>query len=200
MKRVFLLIANKAVTEPFNLNDMPGSAGRMDIVCRFISQSLFVSHGIRKDSDAYVLLKGMPDPPKAIKIVGNEVKYLAPDERNIGGMLNKALKEKVDEKWKKVSHGIYISRKNLEELISELQNLGDLFYLKEDGIDVFEKDFANPVFILGDHLGVSEEDEKIILKHAEKISLGSVSYQADQCVTILNYILDRRMRIDRSLL
>jgi len=189
MKRVFVLIANKAVTKPFNLNDLAGSAGRMDIVCRFISQSLFISHGIRKNSEVYVILKGEPEPPKALKIIGSEVKYLAPDERNIGGMIRKALGVDVDRNWKKVSPGVYISKKGLEDLLGEL--VGNFYYLKEDGEDVFNVRLTNPVFILGDHLGVTEEDEEIIMEKAEKISLGKISYQADQCVTILNYILDR---------
>ena len=190
MKRVFVLIANKAVTKPFNLNDLAGSAGRMDIACRFISQSLFISHGIRKNSEVYVILKGEPDPPKTLKIIGNEVKYLAPDERNIGGMIKKALKENVDKKWKKISHGVYISKKGLEDLLEELK--GNFYYLKEDGKDIATVQILDPIFILGDHLGVSEEDERKIMKKAEKISLGNISYQADQCVTILNYILDKR--------
>lgn len=189
MKRVFVLIANKAVTKPFNLNDLAGSAGRMDIVCRFISQSLFISHGIRKNSEVYVILKGEPEPPKALKIIGSEVKYLAPDERNIGGMIRKALGVDVGRNWKKVSPGVYISKKGLEDLLGEL--VGNFYYLKEDGEDVFNVRLTNPVFILGDHLGVTEEDEEIIMEKAEKISLGKISYQADQCVTILNYILDR---------
>ena len=190
MKRVFVLIANKAVTKPFNLNDLAGSAGRMDIACRFISQSLFISHGIRKNSEVYVILKGEPDPPKTLRIIGNDVKYLAPDERNIGGMIKKALKENVDKKWKKVSHGVYISKKGLGELLEELE--GNFYYLKEDGKDIATVQILDPIFILGDHLGVSEEDERKIMKKAEKISLGKISYQADQCVTILNYILDKR--------
>uniref|UniRef100_A0A7C3YLN7 tRNA (pseudouridine(54)-N(1))-methyltransferase n=1 Tax=Geoglobus ahangari TaxID=113653 RepID=A0A7C3YLN7_9EURY len=191
MKRVFVLIANKAVTKPFNLNDLAGSAGRMDIVCRFISQSLFISHGVRKNSEVYVILKGEPDPLKTLKIIGSEVRYLAPDERNIGGMIKKALKEGVDKKWKKVSHGVYISRKGLVELLEELG--GNFYYLREDGKDITTVHISDPVFILGDHLGVSEEDERVIMKKAEKISLGKISYQADQCVTILNYILDKRL-------
>lgn len=191
MKRIFILIANKAVTKPFNLNDLAGSAGRMDIVCRFISQSLFISHGIRRNSEVYVILKGEPDPPKTLRIIGSEVKYLAPDERNVAGMIRKALKEKVDEKWRKVSHGVYISRKGID-LLEELE--GNFYYLKEDGKDISNVQINNPVFIIGDHLGVAEEDEREILEKAEKISLGEISYQADQCVTILNYLLDRYYR------
>ncbi|AIY90425.1 tRNA (pseudouridine(54)-N(1))-methyltransferase TrmY [Geoglobus acetivorans] len=192
MDRVFVLIANRAVTAPFNLNDLPGSAGRMDIVCRFISQSLFVSHGIRKNVTAYIILKGPPDPVKSIRVEGSQVRYLAPDERNIAGMINKALKTDVGEGWTRVSPGIFISSKGLDDVLKELSGR-NIYYLKETGKDIENVEVSRPVFVIGDHLGVSEEDEKSILEISEEvISLEETAYQADQCVTILNYILDRR--------
>lgn len=193
MSRVFVIIANKAVTGPFNLNDLAGSAGRMDLVCRFISQALFISHGIRKDSKVYAVLKGPPEPVKVLRIDGSDVKYLAPDERNIAGMINKALKVKAEREWRKVSPGVYISRIDLKDLLEFLAKEGEMYYLREDGEPVENVDFSNPVFILGDHTGVSEGDEEIILRLCRKVvSLGEIPYQADQCVTVLNYIMDRR--------
>lgn len=193
MSRTFVIVANKAVTEPFNLNDLAGSAGRMDLVCRFISQSLFISHGIRRDSVVYAVLKGPPDPVKTLKIVGSEVRYLAPDERNIAGMINKALRTEVEGGWRRVSPGVYISRTEFDELINELAKTRNLYYLREDGEPVESIEFDSPVFILGDHTGMSGEDEKTVLSVCRKVvSLGRISYQSDQCVTILNYMLDRR--------
>ncbi|MBE8540074.1 tRNA (pseudouridine(54)-N(1))-methyltransferase TrmY [Geoglobus acetivorans] len=198
MDRVFVLIANRAVTAPFNLNDLPGSAGRMDIVCRFISQSLFVSHGIRKNVTTYVILKGPPDPVKSIRVEGTQVRYLAPDERNIAGMINKALKSDVGKEWTRVSPGIFISSKELDDVLKEI-SARNIYYLKETGKDIGNVEISKPVFVIGDHLGVSEEDEKSVLAMSEDvISLGETAYQADQCVTVLNYILDRREH-DRSM-
>ncbi|WP_457590716.1 tRNA (pseudouridine(54)-N(1))-methyltransferase TrmY [Geoglobus sp.] len=193
MSRVFIIIANRAVTAPFNLNDLAGSAGRMDLVCRFISQALFISHGIRKDSRVYAVLKGSPEPVKILRIDGSEVRYLAPDERNIAGMINKALKMDVDEGWKRVSPGIYISKSDLNEFLKDVSEEGAIYYLREDGADVENVEFKNPVFIIGDHTGVSGDDEREILGLCrEVVSLGKTPYQADQCVTILNYLMDRR--------
>jgi len=45
---------------------------------------------------------------------------------------------------------------------------------------------------LGDHLGVREEDERLILKYSDMIiSLSPISLQADQCIVIVHYELDR---------
>ncbi|NOY11009.1 MAG: tRNA (pseudouridine(54)-N(1))-methyltransferase TrmY [Archaeoglobi archaeon] len=193
MSRTFVIIASKAVTTPFNLNDLAGSAGRMDLVCRFISQSLFISHGVRRDSTAYAVLKGPPEPVKILRFEGGEVRYLAPDERNIAGMINKALKAEVRRGWTRVSPGVYVSRMGLADLLEELSERGRIYYLREDGVDVDGVELINPVFVAGDHTGVSPEDEEIILERcSEIVSLGKVPYQADQCVTILNYLLDRR--------
>lgn len=195
MNRGFLIVGNKAVTKPFSLNDLAGSAGRMDILCRFIAQALFISHGIRKNVEVYLLLLGEPKPPKAIKIVGKEVKTMAPDERNIAGLIRKALKIECNKNWKRSTSGIYISKKNLKELLDELTNRYKIVYLKETGKDI--RNFVKQIdkdclFILGDHLGLSEEQERIVKDYAsEVISVSPISLQADQCVVIVHYELDR---------
>ncbi|WP_457550178.1 tRNA (pseudouridine(54)-N(1))-methyltransferase TrmY [Archaeoglobus sp.] len=192
--RAFLIVGNKAVTKPFNLNDLAGSAGRMDIICRCIAQALFISHGIRKDVEVYVLLLGEPDPPKALKIVGSEVRYMAPDERNVGGIIRRALSLNVDKKWRKSTPGVYVARKNLCDLLEELNVRYDVIYLREDGFDIRKVAcmLKNPLFILGDHLGLKEEDEEIVMKYAEMIvSVSKLSLQADQCIVIVHYELDR---------
>ena len=195
MNRGFLIVGNKAVTKPFSLNDLAGSAGRMDILCRFIAQALFISHGIRKNVEVYLLLLGEPEPPKAIKIVGKEVKTMAPDERNIAGLIRKALKIECNKNWKRSTSGIYISKKNLKELLDELTNRYKIIYLKETGKDI--RNFVKQIdkdclFILGDHLGLSEEQERIVKDYAsEVISVSPISLQADQCVVIVHYELDR---------
>ncbi|ADB58497.1 tRNA (pseudouridine(54)-N(1))-methyltransferase TrmY [Archaeoglobus profundus] len=192
--RGFLIVGNKAVTKPFSLKDLAGSAGRMDIICRCIAQALFISHGIRRDVEVYVLLLGEPDPPKALKIVGSEVRYMAPDERNIGGIIRKALSLKVDYSWKRSTPGVYIARKNLIDLLEELSKKYNVVYLREDGVDI--RDVAcrleNPLFVLGDHIGLREEDEKTVMKYAKiVVSVSKLSLQADQCIVIVHYELDR---------
>lgn len=192
--RAFLIVGNKAVTKPFNLNDLAGSAGRMDIICRCIAQSLFVSHGIRRNVEVYVLLLGSPDPPKALKIVGSEVRYMAPDERNVGGIIRKALSLDVGKDWRISSPGVYVARKNLEELLEELSRVYEIVYLREDGVDIRDVacDLKNPLFVLGDHIGLKEEDERLVLKYAKMVvSVSKLSLQADQCIVIVHYELDR---------
>ena len=191
--RAFLIIGNKAVTKPFKLNDLPG-AGRIDILCRCVAQALFVSHGIRRDVEVYLLLLGPPEPPKAVKITGYEVRRMSPDERNIAGHLRKALSFKADENWREVGSGVYISKKGLVDLLEELSKRYEIYYLREDGRDIrsLAKSMRNPLFVLGDHIGVKGEDEEVVMRYArELVCVSPLSLQADQCIVIVHYELDR---------
>ncbi len=190
--RAFLIVGNKAVTKPFNLNDLPGAGGRMDILCRCVAQALFYSHGVRKDTEIYLLLVG-GEPSKALRINGNEVKYMSPDERNIGGLLRKALQNEKEE-WKRSTPGIYSAVKTFEELLPELSHHYTIVYLREDGEDIRETAplLKNPLFVMGDHLGLSEEMEEKLSSYTDNIiSLSPIPLQADQCILISHYELDR---------
>ncbi len=192
LKRLFIIIGNKASTGYFNINDLPGSGGRMDIVCRFIAQSLFISHGIRKDSGVFAILLGEPDPPRTLFVHGGKVRYMSPDERNIAGLIRKALKYKGEE-WKETSPGIFTAKKSVSDVLSYLKDFS-VYYLREDGRDILELvDLGEKVaFIMGDHLGVTEDIEREIMKDLKGIlSISPVSLQSDQCVVILHNFLDR---------
>ncbi|MDI9646138.1 MAG: tRNA (pseudouridine(54)-N(1))-methyltransferase TrmY [Archaeoglobales archaeon] len=191
--RSFLIIGNKASTKPFNLNDIPG-AGRMDIICRSIAQALFISHGIRKDVEVYALLLGEPEPPKVVLIKGDEVKRMSPDERNIAAHIKKALALNASSDWKRVQSGVYVAKKSIEELLREIGQRYEIYYLREDGKDIEEvaKEIHNPLFIIGDHLGLLAEQEKVVMSYAKEIlSVSKISIMAEQCVVICNYVLDK---------
>ncbi len=186
--RKFLVIGNKAKTGKFSLNDLPG-AGRMDILCRCVSAAFFLSHDIRRDVEVYLLLLGPPDPPKVVKIVGERVKYMPPDERGIAGLIRKALEVKSGRDWREVSPGIYVAKKNLEELLEG----EEVYYLKEGGEDIRELEVNEALFVLGDHIGVPEGLEEMILRRAKKVvGIPTRSLMAEHCITIVHYELDRK--------
>ncbi|MET1123946.1 MAG: tRNA (pseudouridine(54)-N(1))-methyltransferase TrmY [Archaeoglobaceae archaeon] len=191
--RGFLVIGNRATTAPFKLSDLTG-AGRIDILCRCTAQALFVSHGVRKDVEVYLLLLGAPDPPKAVLVRGGEVRRMSPDERNVAGHLRKALSQPVSKEWRPVHSGVYVARKSLEDLLSELRESYEIYYMREDGEDIRSAaaKMRNPLFVLGDHLGVREEHEKLIEVYARGIvSVSPLSLMAEQCIVIAHYELDR---------
>jgi len=80
----------------------------------------------------------------------------------------------------------------IEELAAEE---GSFFYLlHEKGRAISDVEFEpDAVFILGDHLGLPRNEEKFVERFAhEKVSLGTTSYLASQCITVLHYELDTR--------
>jgi len=195
--REFILKASKAFTTPFNLNDLYGS-GRMDLVCRCISNAFFVSGAIRKDVCFHAVLEGPKDPPKLISFFGNELKNISPDERNIGAWIKKALEIGVGLKKgeeRRVSDGIIVAKKSFEELVREKARTNQIIYLHPEGKDIREFSFKeNFCFVLGDHKGFPKKTEKLLERiGAEKVSVGKIVYLASHVIVICHNELDRRL-------
>ena len=184
--RAFLVVGNKAVTKPFSLKDLAGSAGRMDIICRCIAQALFISHGIRKDVEVYVLLLGEPDPPKTLLFNGDNMKYLSPDERSTASLIKKALSLKVSRSWITSTPGVFVSRLTLDEILDDLSEEGEIFLLDEDGKDIRNVELKGDIsFVLGDHLGLTDPQKKLVRKKCtECVSVSPLSLHADQCIAV----------------
>ena len=192
--RDFVIIGHKAKTNgDFSLNDLPGSAGRMDILCRCVSSALFISFGMRRDVNVNLLLLGDPDSGKIIRFEGLNLKYLNPDERSSGSLIQKALQKNAIKQYTNSTPGVWIRKGDLESMLSEFEGRM-LLYLREDGEDFrkFACDTQDPIFILGDHTGVTEEEEGQILKGGAKIiSVGPISLHSNHCITLVHNELDR---------
>ncbi len=189
--REFILYARKAVTSSnFSLNDLPGSGGRMDLVARCVCNALWISHDLRRDSCIHVVAYGAPNPPRVISFYGSLLRDVTPDERNIASWIKKV------QKAKNLNPGIRVRKLSFQQLIAELASDGRFFYiLHERGRDIREVLPAlkeDSTFVLGDHLGLPAKEENFVTRFPhEKLSLGSTSYLASQCIAILNYELDR---------
>ncbi len=191
--RQFILYARKAVTSPdFSLDDLPGSGGRMDLVARCICNALWISHDLRRDSCIHVVACGSPNPPVVISLYGDRLRNVSPDERNIAAWIKKALASK------RRNPGINIRKLSFQQLVEELVSEGNFFYiLHEQGRDIARVKLKDDsVFVLGDHIGLPGEEEKFVARFEhEKISLGTTSYLASQCITVLHYELDKKSSI-----
>ncbi|WNY22782.1 Putative pseudouridine methyltransferase [Methanimicrococcus hongohii] len=198
----FIIIGNKAVNGgKISLNDLPGSAGRMDVLCRCVTSALFISFGMRRDINVWLILKGEPSPEKIVRFNGETMRSLNPDERSSGSLIQKALLIDASDVEKQSTPGVFVRYGNLEKLLSEFEKEErPMFYLKEDGNDILEMVqnhdsvalLENGVYILGDNQGVFEEDEKTIENAgASKISVGPISLLSSQCITLILNALDR---------
>ncbi|GAI73185.1 unnamed protein product [marine sediment metagenome] len=82
-------------------------------------------------------------------------------------------------------------------MVEELASAGNFFYiLHEQGRDISEvKLKVDSVFVLGDHIGLPEKEEQFVAQFEhDKISLGTTSYLASQCITVLHYELDKKQK------
>jgi tRNA (pseudouridine54-N1)-methyltransferase len=192
--RRFVIAAHKAVTTPkFTLNDLPGGAGRMDIIARCINASLFLSHDLRRDVDTYAVLMGEPNAPITIRFNGEKVRYLSPDERSAAALIKKALEKGAPSMGEEESTpGVYISKSSFEQAIDGLDNI---VYLHEEGEDIRNVSLkGDETFVLSDHQNLTPEEEAVLeMKGAKKVSLGKRLYHADHCIVVVNHEIDLRM-------
>ena len=158
-------------------------AGRLDVVYQSILMSLFRSHGIRRDVVFHALLGGPPNPPLELMVEGETLRDVRTDERTWEDILRKVLSGR--------GHpGITVRKNSLQRLVKEKQNI---FVLEESGESINTIDLgSDPVFVLGDQVGLPKKDEEFVLRYGRKVSVGEKAYLASACVCIINYILDRR--------
>jgi len=205
----FIIIGNKAVTGgKISLNDLPGSAGRMDVLCRCVTASLFISFGMRRDVNVHLILKGEPGPEKIVRFNGETMRSLNPDERSSGSLIQKALLLDAVESEQQSTTGVFVRTGNLKCLLDEFKNDRPIYYLKEDGGDILDMiqnetgsaALENGVYILGDNQGVFEADEKTIEDAgASKISVGPISLLSSQCIALILNALDRSAAASSSI-
>ncbi|WP_297093024.1 tRNA (pseudouridine(54)-N(1))-methyltransferase TrmY [Thermococcus sp.] len=196
--RTFIVKANKAHTAPdFNLRDLPGTSGRIDLLCRALNSAFLLSHGFRKNVRVWLSLYGPPDPPKAIRFEGSEIKpkTLNPDELSTAKLIIRALKAskglKEPSKEVQVLPGIYVSNMTFEDIVRRTLKGSALYYLHEEGKPITGERFPqNVAFVLGDHEGLREEDEAFLAGIAQKISVGKKSYLASHVIAYVNIFLD----------
>ena len=176
----------------FNLNDTAGGAGRLDIIARAVNSALWLSHSLRRDVMFHTILFGEPNPPIYIKITGEKVRKVQPDERNITIFLKKAIERFEEGRVTQTTPGIFSSRKTFEELVEENKDC-DFYILCEDGDDISSVDISeNAFFVLGDKEDISEDEVKVLEgAGARKISLGKTPYLTSHCVGFLNMYMDR---------
>ncbi len=194
--RYFVITGHKAVTTgDFKLDDIAGGAGRLDILVRCVNSAFFLSHDLRKDVEAYLVLEGGEDAPKTVIFKGSDLRYLNPDERSTSSLIRNALLKKVKAGEEiRSSPGVYVTRMSFADVLERLSEKGSFVYLKEDGTDCREFEFPeNPVFVLGDNRDLTEEEEELLLSYSpEKICIGPHSLHADHCMIIVQNEVDRR--------
>jgi tRNA (pseudouridine54-N1)-methyltransferase len=168
-----------------------------------------------------IVFLGPEDPPKTIRLIGKELKYLNPDERSTGALIRNALikisEHKLNQKEpepliKNQEHytnnvellngeiesspGIYISDSSFESIIKYYSERSTIIQLHENGTDIsgieIPEDAKDCTFILSDDKDFTDEEEDIIKKHSYRsISISPIILHTDHCIILIHNHLDR---------
>lgn len=182
--REFILYSRLGRTDSrwTNLHD----AGRLDIVYECAVASLFLSHAIRKNVIFHAVLNGPPSPPLHLQVEGATLHDVRTDQQTWTNILKKVLAGKTHP-------GVSVEKLSFESLLRMKAEKSQIYVLEENGKDIDKVQISeSPVFVLGDHVGLPKKVEVYALRYGEKISLGKKPYLAATCISILNYILDRK--------
>ena len=189
----FVVKGSKARTAPdFLLKDLPGSGGRMDLLCRCLTSSLLLSHGIRTDVEVVLCLAGPPSPPRTITVRGDAVRHLSPDERSTAILLQKALAAYRAGETVESTPGITISDIPFAEVVA--RNAKRLVVLDEGGADIRDVEHvpADACFVLGDHLGFTDEEQALLADAPLTVTVSPKVLHASQCISLVLNECDRR--------
>ena len=184
-ERNFIVIGHRAHTvADWKLNDICGGAGRLDVLVRCVTASLWKSHGIRKNTDVWIILNGPPKAPITVHFSGKNIRYLNPDERSTAALIRNGLtKYKNEKNIMETSPGIIMERIGLEEVLTKLPNP---VLLSENGKDKINN---ATTFILGDDMDPTKEEMQIVDK-LPQINLGKESLLSSACITLIHHRLD----------
>lgn len=189
MRRVIVLGHELPTTPDFSLDDLPGSAGRLDVLCRCVTAGLLTSHGIRSNTEVIVVVQD----ELVIRFAGDEVRRLQPDERSTAARFRDALDaadEAIGSIVVDVSPGVTVQRGDLETAVAGAP--GRLVRLHGDGTALPETDLGEPAtFVLSDHRSFTDSDDRILeAAGAESVSVGPLAIHADQAITVAHNFLD----------
>jgi tRNA (pseudouridine54-N1)-methyltransferase len=184
----FAIIGHSARTDgDFSLNDLPGSGGRMDILCRCVNASFFLSHDLRRDVTCYLVLCGGTAGPKTVRFSGEILRSLSPDERSAGALIKKALETVCGTEFRESAAGVFVRKGGLGPLMTELT-----FAVRdEEGADIRTAASLPDCYLLSDHQNFSEEEEQSA-EGSPRYSVGPQCLHADHTITVLHNELDRR--------
>ncbi|MDD1656307.1 MAG: tRNA (pseudouridine(54)-N(1))-methyltransferase TrmY [Methanomicrobiales archaeon] len=186
--RTFAVVGHLARTDDtFPLEDLPGSAGRMDLLCRCVRASLFLSHGLRRDAECRLLLLGPPDPPRIIRFIGGRVRSLSPDERSAGSLIKRALSIPAGDLYRESTPGVEVRRGTLQDMMDG----GPWAVLDENGRDIRKAEHFGDHFLLSDHRDFTA-DEEALLTGFPRYSVGPRPLHADDAISVVQNELDRR--------
>jgi len=178
----------------WRLDDLAGSAGRVDVLCRNAQSALFLSHGLREDAEFYAVFAAAA-PHKTIRLQGGAIQRLNPDERSTAARLQQALQADWPvPDWKEVQRGLAVARFGLDGLLADLKGKCMPVLLDPEGTPIESWDPpADPLFLLSDHVPfTAAEYAALDERGVQRVSLGPHWYHGNHAISVVQWWLDQR--------
>ncbi len=194
--RRFVVIGQTALgSSDFSLEDLPGSSGRLDVLLRAVRAALLVSHGLRRDVQVSLVLRGAHQP-RLLRVDGASAKFVRPDERSLATLVRKTLAAAPSPcpDFVELPPGLWLRDGDLPVVLAEASG-APCFALHEDGTDLRAAPSLSDDawFFIGDHLGFDPVSLALLDRHGcQRISVGPVSVHSDDVIALLHNELDRR--------
>jgi tRNA (pseudouridine54-N1)-methyltransferase len=190
--RQFVVTGHDAPTTPdFSLDDLPGGAGRLDVLCRCVTSALFLSHAVREAVRVHLVLADS----FTIAFDGREVRRLNPDERSTAARIRGALAERAEAIGHvpvETSPGVSIRRVGFEGTLRDVASESTVVELHEAGTPVVDRRPPDdPAFVLSDHHDFTDDEAALLADVADaRVRLGPHALHADHAITVAHNYLD----------
>jgi tRNA (pseudouridine54-N1)-methyltransferase len=134
----------------------------------------------------HAVLNGAPNPPLHVQIDGATLYDVRTDIDTWDAILRKAVNGKTHP-------GVTTQKEGFETLLKTKAQTCSIYVLEEGGKNITQTEIGpNPLFVLGDHVGLPKNAERFAERYGEKISLGRQPYLAASCITVINFLLDQK--------
>jgi tRNA pseudouridine-54 N-methylase len=161
-------------------------------VINCVRSSLFTSYGVRKD--ASVVLYALDPGDILIRIEGDKLRYMGPDERSISMLLSIPSKNLLSEtinKTKVTSPGITLVRGNPADITRCVEN-ALVVYQRSDGQDVRGIKFGDRMIYFGSlDQGADPDDNGILPVNSVESPIGIAGMQCEKTILLINNQIDR---------
>ena len=187
--RQFVIVGHDApTTADFALDDLTG-AGRLDTLCRCVTNGLLLSHDIREDARIHLVLAD----EFTVTFDGGTLQGLNPDERSTAALIRTALtkrEEAIGHVPVETSPGVSLVRIGLESTLADVA--GTVVQLHREGTPAVETEPpTDPVFVLSDHTEFTDGEARLLTDVAdERVSLGPRRLHGNQAVTVAHNWVD----------
>jgi tRNA (pseudouridine54-N1)-methyltransferase len=169
----------------------------MDEIARAASTAFTLANDLRRDVELNILFTAEPPPhARRIRMLGERLRYLHPDERSTAALLKNALARSVPrENEIESSPGLWVGPVDPLQQLAEFVRHPDSLWLDETGATLrdFRRELTTFSAVVSDDRNLAEgEIECLEEAHVPRVSVGPRSMRTSQCLDLIHGEFDLR--------